>query len=339
MGKRKGELLSLTLLLFVFMLTTAFFYMVYSRHYDSASDDFTGFTILNYESEPGILTDSHIGSLPDELDEWARKHRAVLFYKGFFSAGIAAVDYADWFEKTWHVPFDGQEPKTVIVKKGNENLNFYKEGDILFPKVYDYRILGEFDGNRVPTFQGDSFFYFPLTDLTEMQGLLFTNITDEKALAELTDIIEKSGRAAEPQTLSDSGSNLFEVIIQMLMGDFITCSMLFAFLGLVFCAVFAVSILYRESNRYMKIHHLYGATYGYLFLRLLVRLIIIALLGTVLGYGLGKTQLHLIHKAAYVDVALLSGICNLSFIIVIQSVCFFNWKRKAYRNSKGKEGR
>jgi hypothetical protein len=40
MGKRKGEILSFAALLFVFMLTTLFFYMVYNMHYDSASDDF-----------------------------------------------------------------------------------------------------------------------------------------------------------------------------------------------------------------------------------------------------------------------------------------------------------
>jgi hypothetical protein len=42
MGKRKGEWLSFIALLLVFMLTTLFFYMVYTMHYDSASDDFTG---------------------------------------------------------------------------------------------------------------------------------------------------------------------------------------------------------------------------------------------------------------------------------------------------------
>lgn len=112
-----------------------------------------------------------------------------------------------------------------------------------------------------PTFQGDAFFYFPLSDITDMQGMLFTNITDEEMLADLTDIIEKSGRSMEAQTYGDSGSNIFEVVKKMFVEDFVSRSMLFAFLGLVFCAVFAVSMLYRESNRYMMIHHLYGATY------------------------------------------------------------------------------
>ena len=53
MGKRKGEWLSFMALLLVFMLTTLFFYMVYTMHYDSASDDFTGFTVFDYQSEPG----------------------------------------------------------------------------------------------------------------------------------------------------------------------------------------------------------------------------------------------------------------------------------------------
>lgn len=335
MGKRKGEILSLTALLFVFMLTTLFFYMVYNMHYDSASDDFTGFTVFDYQSEPGMPTSSSLGSLPDELDEWANANRAVIFYKGFSSAGIAAVDYAGWFDKTWRIPFDGQESKTAVIQKGNDNLNSYVEGDLLFPRAYNYRILGEFDGGKAPTFQGDAFFYFPLSDITDMQGMLFTNITDEEMPADLTDIIEKSGRSMEAQTYGDSGSNIFEVVKKMFVEDFVSRSMLFAFLGLVFCAVFAVSMLYRESNRYMMIHHLYGATYFSLFIRLLARLICAAVLGTALGYYFARTQLSLIHRAAYLNVAALGGICNIVFAILIQIICFFGWKRKA----RGKEAR
>lgn len=335
MGKRKGEILSLTALLFVFMLTTLFFYMVYNMHYDSASDDFTGFTIFDYQSEPGMPSNSSLGSLPDDLAEWASDNHAVIFYKGFSSAGIAAVDYAGWFNKTWRIPFDGQEPKTAVIAKDSGNISSYIAGDMLFPRTYNYRILGEFDSSKAPTFQGDTFFYFPLSDITDMQGLLFTNIADEKTLAGLTDIIEKTGRSMEAQTFSDSGSNIFEVVKKMFIEDFVSRSMLFAFLGLVFCAVFAVSMMYRESNRYMLIHHLYGATYFSLFIRLLARLICVAVLGTVLGYCFARTQLSLIHKAAYLNVAALGGICNVAFAVAIQIICFFGWKRKAH----GKEAR
>lgn len=128
--------------------------------------------------------------------------------------------------------------------------------------------------------------------------MLFTNITDEEMLADLTDIIEKSGRSMEAQTYGDSGSNIFEVVKKMFVEDFVSRSMLFAFLGLVFCAVFAVSMLYRESNRYMMIHHLYGATYFSLFIRLLARLICAAVLGTALGYYFARTQLSLIPQGS-----------------------------------------
>ena len=70
MGKRMGEMVSFAALLFVFMLTTLFFYMVYNLHYDSASDDFTGFVIFDYQSEPGMPSDSNLGSLRDDLANW-----------------------------------------------------------------------------------------------------------------------------------------------------------------------------------------------------------------------------------------------------------------------------
>lgn len=84
MGKRKGEWLSFMALLLVFMLTTLFFYMVYTMHYDSASDDFTGFTVFDYQSEPGAQVRTKLGTLREDLDDWARRNQAVVFYKGLF---------------------------------------------------------------------------------------------------------------------------------------------------------------------------------------------------------------------------------------------------------------
>ena len=335
MGKRMGEMVSFAALLFVFMLTTLFFYLVYNLHYDSASDDFTGFVIFDYQSEPGMPSDSNLGSLRDDLANWADDNNAVLFYKGFSSAGIAAIDYAGWFEATWHIPFDGTEAKTAIITKNAKNLSSYIDGDVLFPQKYNYHIVGEYDAKKAPTFQGDAFFYFSLSDITDLNGLLFTDVTSEAALGELKGIVEKTGRSMEYQTDSDTRSTFLEVIKNMLLDDFVSRSLLFAFLGLIFCAVFVSFMMYRESNRYMVIHHLYGATYFSLFIKLLVRLICIAVLGTILGYALGRTQLYLIHRAAYLNVAIFSGTCNVIFICLVQIVCFLSWQQKNH----GKEGR
>ena len=70
--------------------------------------------------------------MKDDLAAWASNHRAVLFYKGFSAAGIAAVDYANWFESTWHVSFTGQEPKTTIVQNDTGILDSYAENNVLF---------------------------------------------------------------------------------------------------------------------------------------------------------------------------------------------------------------
>ena len=325
MGKRKGECLSLTALLLVFMLTTLFFYMVYTMHYDSASDDFTGFTVFDYQSEPGVQASAELGTLREDLDDWARRNQAVVFYKGF----------SGWFQRTWQTPFDGREAKTALVQKGSRNLHAYMKGDTLFPGMYNYRILGEFDGNRSPTFQDDAFFYYPLADITDLQGLLFTNVDSGESLSELTGIIEKTGRSIEYQTYTDSNLNILQVLKKMFIDDFVSRSLLFAFLGLVFCAVFAMSMMYQESNRFMVIHHLYGASYASLFVRLLLRLMCIAVLGTGLGYILGRTQLYLIHRAAYQNVAALSGVCNILFICAVQTIYFLNWQRR----HRGMEGR
>ena len=107
MSRRRGTLLSFASLLFVFMLGTLFFFLVYSLHFDSASDDFSGMIVFSssYETEPGTQTKQELGSLREDLDTWASSNQAVLFYKAFSAAGIAAVDYAGWFNKTWKSDF------------------------------------------------------------------------------------------------------------------------------------------------------------------------------------------------------------------------------------------
>lgn len=117
MGKRKGEILSLTALLFVFMLTTLFFYMVYNMHYDSASDDFTGFTVFDYQSEPGMPTSSSLGSLPDELDEWANANRAVYSTKAFLRQVSLPLTMRAGSIKLGEYRLTGRRPKPLLSKK------------------------------------------------------------------------------------------------------------------------------------------------------------------------------------------------------------------------------
>ena len=125
MGKRKGEWLSFMALLLVFKLTTLFFYMVYTMHYDSASDDFTGFTVFDYQSEPGAQVRTKLGTLREDLDDWARRNQAVVFYKGFSSAGIAALDYAGWFQRTWHTPLMAGKPRPPSSKRKRKPVHLY----------------------------------------------------------------------------------------------------------------------------------------------------------------------------------------------------------------------
>ena len=330
MSKRRGTLLSFVSLLFVFMLGTLFFYLVYNQHFDSASDDFSGMIVLSasYENEPGMQTEQELGTLREDLETWASTNQAILFYKAFSAAGIAAVDYAGWFDKIWDVSFTGQTQKTVLVQKTRANIDSYIKDDTLFPGVYNYRIVGEFADKNLPTFQGNAFFYYPLSDITNMEGLLYTNVIDQKALADLGQIIKKTRRSVEFQTYNDENLSFSNVIVKMFFGDFLSRSMLFTFLGLIFCAIFSMYMMYRESNRYLAVHHLYGATYLSLFLRLLFYLVGIALIGTFLGYILAITQLNLIHQAAYVEIAVRSGLFNIMFVSLAHVLCFVDWKRK-----------
>ena len=139
MSRRRGTLLSFGSLLFVCMLGTLFFQLVYNMHFDSTSDDFSGLIVsgTSYENEPGMQTAQELGTLREDMETWASKNQAILFYKAFSAAGIAAVDYTGWFDKTWDVSFTGQTQKTVLVQKTRANIDSYIEDDTLFPGVYN----------------------------------------------------------------------------------------------------------------------------------------------------------------------------------------------------------
>ncbi|PKK38614.1 hypothetical protein ABB02_02096 [Clostridiaceae bacterium JG1575] len=337
MNRRKGALISFGTVLFVFVLTTLFFFMVYNLHYDSASDEFSGYIVLgsSYENEPGAQKEMQLGTLQKDLGGWASRNNAILLYKRFSSSGIATIDYSNWFTNLWSSSFNGQTPKTVIVQRTRENLDSYVKDGILFLGVYNYQIVDEFDDKHIPSFQGNAFFYFPMSDITEMEGLLYTNVVDQFALSDLINIIEKSGRSIEPQTYNDKQSSVFKVVFYMLFDGFISRSLLFAFLGITFCAVFAIHMMYRERNKYMAIHHLYGATYRSLLLKNIIIILGLALLGTFLGYLLAIKQLSLIHKSAYLKILLLSGAYNTIFSILLNKICFVEWKVKHSRRVRG----
>ncbi len=331
MGSRKGLFLSLTSILLICTLLTMFLFLVYNLKFDSASDDFYGLTVMDYSSEPGMPSELNVASLRGELVAWAAKNKAVLFYKGINAAGIAVADYAGWMSNTLRIDCNGLHSKEAVVLQREEVLSSYVDGDVLFPGYYNYKIVGWFNQDDTPTFQGDAFYFFPMEDITSLQGLLFTNCKDYASVSNLAAMIEEVGFSVTYQSYHETSSNILDVVKNMLLDDFVTRSLLFAFLGLVSSAVFAGFLLYRESGRKLAIHHLYGASYARIFLKNLLRLLLAAVAGTALGYLLGRTQLYLVRNAIYGKIALVSVLANVIFVTIIQIVCFFDWVSKNNR--------
>lgn len=120
MGKRKGEWLSFMALLLVFMLTTLFFYMVYTMHYDSASDDFTGFTVFDYQSEPGAQASAELGTLREDLDDWARRNQAVVFTRAFRQPELPLWTMRDGSKEPGRRPLMAGKPRPPSSKKEAE---------------------------------------------------------------------------------------------------------------------------------------------------------------------------------------------------------------------------
>lgn len=107
-------------LLLVFMLTTLFFYMVYTMHYDSASDDFTGFTVFDYQSEPGAQASTELGTLREDLDDWARQNQAVVFTRAFRLPELPLWTMRDGSKEPGIRPLMAGKPRPPSSKKEAE---------------------------------------------------------------------------------------------------------------------------------------------------------------------------------------------------------------------------
>ncbi len=110
--------------------------------------------------------------------------------------------------------------------------------------------------------------------------------------------------------------------------DFVSRSMLFTFLGLIFCAVFfslhdvpgKQSVFDSASSVWRVLSHALYENAASPRLYIHTR--------NVAGLYPGKTQLNLIHQGAYLSIAGISGICNILFACLLQILCFADWVRK-----------
>jgi hypothetical protein len=335
MNGKKGIVSSIVIMTMVMFLLSSFFYLASSTYLNSQEDGYVGF-ILSTSGYigPQKERDETMSKLKRDITGWVNKYDAVFFYKGNMTSGIAVLDSCGWFKTNLNIDYTGTETKNVIIINNDFLSDIYVKDDILFPGQYDYHIQGYVDPEELPAFCGSSLYFFSFTDLTEMSGPLYTNIDNANALSELQKIFENYEMDLVYQTYKNEKFSLQTVIYRMLIEGFLSRSMVFAFAGLVFCAIFSMFMTYRESSKYLHVHHIYGASYMRLFLIMSLIFLSGTAIGTFLGSMVSADNVQLLDESAAVKTASVIAAFNFIFVMLIQIFCFLHWM-KSYKGRKG----
>lgn len=336
-------MVSILSLILCFLLITTAIFIVYQFFFRSSSGNLTGYMCYGYAGPVQLGEEGErrqeIDTLLCDLEAWCKKNRALLLNRNN-NSHIGVFDSAGWFRDSWGVDFDGFTRKQAIVKDDPGILSVFMEDGVLFPRQFRYQVVGRYSDEAITPVQGDAFYYISLRDYVinkgEIFGELYTDVTDEAALTELKEILHRGGCSGLQQIgFATESLSVPKLVRHMLRSDPVSRSLLLAVLGLLFCGAFSVSMLYRESNRSLRIHHLYGATYRRLYLRLLLELVGTAVVGTGLAYLVAWTQLSMLSARERLELTLLGGGFSLVFILITDTVCCLDW----VTSNRGKERR
>lgn len=329
MKNKLGLVVTIATLFCTCLLSTMFFFAVYNSYFDTPYEDFAGIFITPSTDEPDLSPQGQrrLQKILKDIDAWAKQEGAAIFYFNG-SGGVGVLDYANLFQNALQVDFNGQEAKTVLIRQPLASWGELVQEGILFPGVYDYKVLGEYDPQAAPLVNLDTSFFYPLQDTRDLNGVFYLSVQDKNAIFDFIRLFEGSPYKAEFINYKDQHMGLGQILLGMMQTGSISRSLLCTFLAILFCAAFALSMFYKERYRYLVVHHLYGASYRILSTKLFLLSSFIAMLGTLLGYVLVKAQLYMYNPSAYGKIGLLSGALNLGFLTLLQISFFWQWRQK-----------
>lgn len=251
----------------------------------------TGFDTLQVMSnaEPGYdspTTSTKDAQLFSAIEKWAEENNTTILFKNGLSAGCGFCGYSEWAKSELGIT-NYQSTTGVYVSDDPAIQTAYVSGDVFLPGSAGLEICGSYRSTILPPLLANVDFLYPLSISTTAAGMYFT---DAQNIEELTAIFEANGYSIA--TVRQANTLTLGELIQRLISDsFLSRAVLFAMVGLAFCFIYTVLMLYRDNTRRLWIHHLYGLSRKQIMLGVLLMIIatifIAALLfSLLLSYGL-----------------------------------------------------
>ena len=208
--------------------------------------------------EPGMenpTSSQNAANLMQEIDDWANSAKAAVIHKNAFSAGCGYSDYSGWLLSALGVSKAKDETtggKGVYTTEGNSFNDAYTNDNILFPGKADLRILGTFSDEGLPPALAGCDYFYPLTMSEVTDGVYLTDATEIDSLLKLFD--DKGYEILHVQR----PLSFFALVNRMLSDGFVTRAVACAMVGLFFCFIYSIVMLYRENLKSLRIRHIFG---------------------------------------------------------------------------------
>lgn len=160
-----------------------------------------------------------------------------------------------------------------------------------FPGKADLRILGTFSDEGLPPALAGCDYFYPLTMSEVTDGVYLTDATEIDSLLKLFD--DKGYEILHVQR----PLSFFALVNRMLSDGFVTRAVACAMVGLFFCFIYSIVMLYRENLKSLRIRHIFGLsmkqiTLGSLGIATLIAAVAVGVFSVILFSGLSYMSKH-----------------------------------------------
>lgn len=265
--------------------------------------------------EPGTenpTSSQNAANLMQEIDDWANSAKAAVIHKNAFSAGCGYSDYSGWLISSLGIPAAENKTacgKEVYTTEGNSFNAAYVNDGILFPGKANLRISGTFNDESLPPVLAGCDYLYPLTMASTTDGVYLTDASEIDSLLKLFD--DKGYEILHVQR----PLSIFALAKRMLSDGHVTRAVACAMVGLFFCFIYSIVMLYRENLKSLRIRHIFGLsmkqiTLGSLGIATLIAAVAVGVFSVILFSGLSymsKHDLNLLFCYITVGIAALSA--------------------------------
>lgn len=304
---------------------TTFVFLFYNAHFEDYSD----YSQIVVNQLIGSLSDTEESQSNDlshsieEIIRIAKENNGTIFVKNYTASGIAIIDYGNFMKDYYGSNYNGDTSRIAIVDD-NDKFNFYLSENVLFPETYKLEVIDRYNNSSNPSFVSNCFYYFSIKDLSTFEGGVYTTIQDENVLNELESIITSAGfnasRLKKP--------TVFEAIKANFVGNIFLQATMFTFVSVVCCLGFLTLNYFKNNAKSLRIHHLFGGTYLNLFIKETFPTMLVALLGSILGYFVCKNNLYLSKQNIYEFLAMISVFINGILALLLSIFGFVSYKKE-----------